>query len=308
MSSAAEARAMNLFGVLAVILVILALAGVTIAIGVYVYRDAKRRGMNAALWALIAILAPTFIGLIVYLLVRSNYADLRCPNCASPIKEEYMVCPNCATKLRASCPKCGVAVERGWKVCPMCMEPLPSVQSNIRPAVEKKDISLVKIIALAIAIPLLLIGLLLSMMMVGSPEVETTSTATSCQETVLEDYYHEMVEVNGKEDIFSSVSQWIDGLPVQKDMAYVLRYFDSEYGECYYLIYLWGAQGQTTVDVGIANHQMTLKLQKENEGASLFHLWCNDSSIDTLSILLDGECIAYRIEDVEYNPTVLVIR
>ena len=28
-------------------------------IGVYVYRDAKRRGMNAALWTLIAILAPT---------------------------------------------------------------------------------------------------------------------------------------------------------------------------------------------------------------------------------------------------------
>lgn len=27
-------------------------------IGVYVYRDAKRRGMNAALWTLIAILAP----------------------------------------------------------------------------------------------------------------------------------------------------------------------------------------------------------------------------------------------------------
>ena len=47
-------------------------------IGVYVYRDAKRRGMNAALWTLIAILAPSLIGFIIYLLVRGNYSTLRC--------------------------------------------------------------------------------------------------------------------------------------------------------------------------------------------------------------------------------------
>ena len=45
-------------------------------IGVYVYRDAKRRGMNAALWTLIAILAPSLIGFIIYLLVRGNYSNL----------------------------------------------------------------------------------------------------------------------------------------------------------------------------------------------------------------------------------------
>ena len=37
-----------------------------IAIGVYVYRDAKSRSMSAGLWTLIAIFTPGFIGLIIY--------------------------------------------------------------------------------------------------------------------------------------------------------------------------------------------------------------------------------------------------
>lgn len=52
-------------------------------IGVYVYRDAKRRGMNAALWTLIAILAPSLIGFIIYSacagqLFQSEMSTLRC--------------------------------------------------------------------------------------------------------------------------------------------------------------------------------------------------------------------------------------
>ena len=37
-------------------------------IGVYVYRDAKRRNMNAPLWTIIAILAPSLIGFIMKVL------------------------------------------------------------------------------------------------------------------------------------------------------------------------------------------------------------------------------------------------
>ena len=48
---------------------------IPILIGVYVYRDAKRRQMNAVAWTAIAVLAPTFIGLIIYLLVRRNKYD-----------------------------------------------------------------------------------------------------------------------------------------------------------------------------------------------------------------------------------------
>ena len=68
-------------------------------IGVYVYRDAKRRGMNAALWTLIAILAPSLIGFIIYLLVRGNYSNLKCPRCAATVTEQYVVCPKAQAEL-----------------------------------------------------------------------------------------------------------------------------------------------------------------------------------------------------------------
>lgn len=42
-----------------------ALICIPVLVGVYVYRDANSRGMNAALWTLIAILAPALIGFII---------------------------------------------------------------------------------------------------------------------------------------------------------------------------------------------------------------------------------------------------
>src|SRR3972149_3210095 len=56
-----------------------------IAIGNYVYHDAERRGMSPALWTLISVFAPYFIGLIVYLVVRSPVLT-RCPACGAAIE------------------------------------------------------------------------------------------------------------------------------------------------------------------------------------------------------------------------------
>ena len=46
-------------------------------IGVYVYKDAQSRRMNAVLWTLVAIFAPGLTGFIIYLLVRRDYPSLR---------------------------------------------------------------------------------------------------------------------------------------------------------------------------------------------------------------------------------------
>lgn len=54
------------------VLIVVFLA-VPILIGVLVFRDARRQGMSSPLaWALAAALAPSFIGLIIYLVVRSS--------------------------------------------------------------------------------------------------------------------------------------------------------------------------------------------------------------------------------------------
>ena len=106
------------------LVVLAALLTISVLIGVYVYRDAKRRGMNAVLWTLIAVAAPALVGFIIYLLVRGNYADLECPQCGAAVTEQYVVCPRCGTKLRPACPSCAFPVEPDWKVCPKCAAPL----------------------------------------------------------------------------------------------------------------------------------------------------------------------------------------
>jgi predicted RNA-binding Zn-ribbon protein involved in translation (DUF1610 family) len=83
---------------------------VPLLLGVFVYRDAKDRGMNhPLLWALAAALCPSFLGLIVYLLVRGNYTNWKCPRCGGPVQESYTACPQCGAKLKqkGTCPHCG---------------------------------------------------------------------------------------------------------------------------------------------------------------------------------------------------------
>ena len=130
-----------------------------ILIGVYVYRDANSRGMNAALWTLIAALAPSGIGLIIYLVVRSDYNSLECPNCKAPILEEYSSCPKCGTSLKAKCTNCGKAITSGWQNCAHCGEPVPA-DAMIPTLPKRKDNGLGKILVAVILIPVLIISTL----------------------------------------------------------------------------------------------------------------------------------------------------
>jgi TctA family transporter len=55
-----------------IILFIIGLFIVWILLAVWVYRDARKRGMEATLWLLVVLLTG-FIGLIVYLIVRRDH-------------------------------------------------------------------------------------------------------------------------------------------------------------------------------------------------------------------------------------------
>lgn len=57
--------------------ILAAVVGIPILIGVYVYKDAESRRMNATLWTLVAVFAPGLTGLIIYLLVCRDYPPLR---------------------------------------------------------------------------------------------------------------------------------------------------------------------------------------------------------------------------------------
>ncbi len=48
-----------------------------ILISIWVYKDARKREMNAFVWILIIWVIPFFVGLIVYLKVRDQYSTPR---------------------------------------------------------------------------------------------------------------------------------------------------------------------------------------------------------------------------------------
>ena len=95
----------------------------------YVNQDAKRRGMNSALWTLLVlILSPVqggIIGLIVYLLVRDPL-PYPCPRCASPVGPRFNFCPSCQCNLYPSCPNCKREIAETDKFCPYCATDLKS--------------------------------------------------------------------------------------------------------------------------------------------------------------------------------------
>jgi RNA polymerase subunit RPABC4/transcription elongation factor Spt4 len=110
-----------------------ALAGVITAAGFvvsclffmlgYVYRDAKRRGMNPALWTLLVLILSGgsffIIGLIIYLLVREPL-PYSCPQCATTVNARFNFCPNCKYNLHPACPQCQREVSDDDKFCPYC--------------------------------------------------------------------------------------------------------------------------------------------------------------------------------------------
>jgi len=102
----------------------------------YVYRDAKRRGMNPALWTLLVLLMAgpyTFIGLIIYLLIRDPL-PYNCPQCSSTVSARYNFCPRCKCNLRPACPQCQREVSDSDRFCPFCATELAPPNPVAAPA------------------------------------------------------------------------------------------------------------------------------------------------------------------------------
>lgn len=94
-----------------------------IGVGIFVYRDARQRGMEPVLWTLVALLIPYFVGLVVYLVVRKPRVAL-CPACGSALPEGAAYCAQCGAALAPTCPRCNSGVPAGAAYCPACGAPM----------------------------------------------------------------------------------------------------------------------------------------------------------------------------------------
>lgn len=284
---------------------------VPLIVGVYVYKDARQRGMNAILWALVAAVAPTLIGLIVYLLVRGNYSDLRCPKCDAPVKEQFVICPKCGTKLRSSCPNCATPIEPDWKVCPKCTQPLVNVQRDIQSPVRAKDKSIWKVLAIVLIIPLLLIALLV----LNLSAFHGVSGSSSFREVSIDEYFEEINRDGYASEtvIGGYVSEWLNSIELEANRAYALRYdYATDTGsEYFFLVYVPEAGNPMNSGMGqsssIFGTTLTLELQRTGNSGYLFNVTSSADKAPNLKIVLDGKKIPCDVTTVDYNPTLFYI-
>lgn len=123
-------------------LIYLALAALA---GYWVYSDSKGRGHalnHTLLWTAGTLVIP-YVFLPLYLLLGRKAETngkrrdqdiidieatpveelIKCPMCASGVKEEFIVCPYCGFTLKPKCEACGKELQREWKTCPYCEAP-----------------------------------------------------------------------------------------------------------------------------------------------------------------------------------------
>ncbi|MGL4911841.1 MAG: hypothetical protein ACRC3Y_05340 [Romboutsia sp.] len=70
-----------------------------IFLGLWTYRDAQNRGLNAKLWTLIVILGPSGIGILLYFLVARKQSLIECSNCSSNISRDSKYCNKCGNSV-----------------------------------------------------------------------------------------------------------------------------------------------------------------------------------------------------------------
>ncbi len=116
-----------------------------LALIIWTFRDMRSRSRDIFAQILAALLVAVLfvVGWVIYLMLRpkETLAEayersleeealfqgieevLACPGCGSRVQGEFVVCPNCHTKLKKSCQSCGRALNLRWGVCPYCGAP-----------------------------------------------------------------------------------------------------------------------------------------------------------------------------------------
>lgn len=268
---------------------------VPILVGVYVFRDASRRGMNAALWTLIAVLVPILVGFIIYLLVRGNYPDLKCPQCGTPVRESYVSCPQCGARLKASCPSCSAPVEPDWKVCPRCASPLSQDSSNIQTPVRKKDRGLAVVLAVVILVPLALLLFSLFSFTALAP-----SSGGGSVTTLFVDEYLAMTDN-------PEIKAWLENCGDDDNTAYVLRHQISD-SDQEYLIYMPGLPQDSPVEITpmsnlLKRHTLRLTFEADgiNPGSTVALVTCSGDTNQELEIYFEpNRKVNCEITSVDY--------
>lgn len=78
-----------------IVVVILAYIALSIALLVWVARDAKSRGMDSAVIWMILVALTNWVGLLIYIFSRPQGTLVQCPHCNNKRLQASAKCPHC---------------------------------------------------------------------------------------------------------------------------------------------------------------------------------------------------------------------
>jgi len=93
-----------IIGVILISLAAIALISILVFLGIWTYKDAKSRGLNAPLWTLIVILASRspVLGLLIYILIGRRESKITCPECTEKTSSKAVYCDHCGKTIDRS--------------------------------------------------------------------------------------------------------------------------------------------------------------------------------------------------------------
>ncbi len=118
------------------------IAALWLSLVLWTLRDIRRRARDplARILAVLVVAILFIPGVVIYLILRpartleeeyqqslEEEALLRaiedsslCPGCGRHTHADWIICPQCHTRLRKSCHQCGKLIELPWNLCPFC--------------------------------------------------------------------------------------------------------------------------------------------------------------------------------------------
>src|SRR5690606_2514017 len=125
---------------------------------IWTIRDVRRRSKDP-MARILAVLIVTLLflpGMLIYAILRpartldeefqqsleeeallQTIEDIPlCPGCSRKIQTDWIVCPNCQTKLKKKCQHCKALMELPWNICPYCATTVPGMRKDNPPQEE----------------------------------------------------------------------------------------------------------------------------------------------------------------------------